>query len=385
MKLKRAFVWALMLLMLSACSHAKPTEPVTTPTAAPSSAPTEPSTEPSTESQPTEPPLPPVSPTPEASPKTVTVEGTQLPSAYEDGQTILLKLADLAPILAWGEAETVPTENGYRATVQREDGEFTLATDTGAVYDGTDWFVSAEELGYTAYTDGDRIYYSVLPKVEDIPEGIDVPVLMYHAVSDDCWGIEELFVSPSDMEQQLIYLTENGYTPIWFEDLPYADQYEKPVILTFDDGYKDNYEELFPLLQKYQVKATIFVICGNVGKPVYMTWEQIRELSDSGLVSIQSHTMTHPDLDTLGEADTEWELGESRRVLAEQTGKPPYVLCYPTGYFSDITIECAEQHYLFGIEMNGGLYTTGQQGLFHIPRYYVSRYTSLDGFASYLQ
>lgn len=88
--------------------------------------------------------------------------------------------------------------------------------------------------------------------------GRQVPVLMYHAVGDDCWGEEHLFVRPAELEQQLQYLSENGYETIFFEDLAHLERYEKPVILTFDDGYDDNYTLLLPLLQKYHMKATIF-------------------------------------------------------------------------------------------------------------------------------
>lgn len=95
--------------------------------------------------------------------------------------------------------------------------------------------------------------------------GVSVPVLMYHAVGDDCWGEESLFVKPEELEKQLQYLSENGYETIFFEDLSHIEQYEKPVILTFDDGYDDNAEKLLPLLRKYDMKATIFLIAGDVG------------------------------------------------------------------------------------------------------------------------
>lgn len=95
--------------------------------------------------------------------------------------------------------------------------------------------------------------------------GRQVPVLMYHAVGDDCWGEEHLFVRPAELEQQLQYLSENGYETIFFEDLAHLERYEKPVILTFDDGYDDNYTLLLPLLQKYHMKATIFMIAGDIG------------------------------------------------------------------------------------------------------------------------
>ena len=206
---------------------------------------------------------------------------------------------------------------------------------------------------------------------------------MYHAVSDDMWGINELFVSPSSMEEQLAYLTENGYDAIWFEDLAHVENYDKPVILTFDDGYDDNYTELFPLLQKYNVKATVFVIGNAPGTSHKATEEQIREMSDSGLVSIQSHSYTHADLDTLGYDDTVYELEQSKLAITRITGKEPYVLCYPTGKYNDYTLEVAPQYYMFGIKMVGGLYNTSQDP-FLVNRYYVSRYTDIYTFASFL-
>ena len=107
--------------------------------------------------------------------------------------------------------------------------------------------------------DGSR-YLAKRQTVGEIPEGWNVPVLMYHAVGDEIWGYSDLFVSAASMEEQLQYLQENGYEAIWFSDLAHIEDYEKPVILTFDDGYDDNYTVLYPLLEKYQTKATIFVI-----------------------------------------------------------------------------------------------------------------------------
>ena len=107
--------------------------------------------------------------------------------------------------------------------------------------------------------------------------GRQVPVLMYHAVGDDCWGEEHLFVRPAELEQQLQYLSENGYETIFFEDLAHLERYEKPVILTFDDGYDDNYTLLLPLLQKYHMKATIFMIAGDIGGPHKLTQPQLDE------------------------------------------------------------------------------------------------------------
>lgn len=276
-----------------------------------------------------------------------------------------------------------------KARVSRSDGALTL---DGVTYDtvvGGTLYLPLEELiaafDYPVWYDEEygTTYISPSARSFEIAESVNVPVLMYHAVSDNCWGIEELFVSPSRMEEQLAYLVDNGYEPIWFEDLAHVEDYEKPVILTFDDGYDDNYTELYPLLQKYQVKATVFVIASAVGGSHKATEEQVREMSDSGLVSIQSHTYNHGYLDEMGYETQDYELGESQRYLTRLTGKIPKVLCYPTGRFNDVTVELAQKYYDFGIKMVGGLYNTSD-GRYYVNRYYVSRYTDIYTFAAYV-
>ncbi len=315
---------------------------------------------PTTEMPTTEPPTtePPTTTEPEPvieeSGKTVIYEGVSLTTYYIDGDETLMALA--ADLKEESEEEYIPL----------------LAT--------------VEERGYPMWDDEESGILYITPSARDfeVPEGINVPVLMYHAVSDEMWGIGELFVSPSDMEDQLVYLLDNGYDPIWFQDLEHIEDYDKPVILTFDDGYDDNYTELFPLLKEYQIKATVFVIGNAFGMSHKMTAEQIKELSDSGLVTVQSHGYTHHDMDVMGEEELEHELGESWRVITRTTGKIPSVLCYPTGKYSDLTIEIAEKYYNFGLKMNGGMYCTSAENSFEVNRYYVSRYTDIYTFASYI-
>ena len=156
---------------------------------------------------------------------------------------------------------------------------------------------------------------------------------MYHAVGDDCWGEESLFVKPEELEKQLQYLSENGYETIFFEDLSHIEQYEKPVLLTFDDGYDDNAETLLPLLQKYGMKATIFLIAGDVGKPHKLTRAQLAELVQSGLVSIQSHGWSHRNMAALSPLALLWELvhdaEQHRRVSIRQAAG---LLLVPLGF-----------------------------------------------------
>lgn len=247
----------------------------------------------------------------------------------------------------------------------------------------------AEAFAADVTVDRDTLYLTPYAGEWEVPSGYAVPTLMYHAVGDDIWGTAELFVRPSEMERQLQHLTEHGYTTITFEDLYRIDEIEKPVLLTFDDGYDDNYEILFPLLKKYNCKATIFVITrsyergGDPSATHKMTQKQLKELSDSGLVSIQSHTRTHRRLGELPTEEQETELRRSRLQLLRCTGKMPFVLCYPEGSFNSNTLTLTPDFYRFGLKMNGGLYRTSDDP-FQVNRYYISRSTTLSAFASYV-
>jgi len=309
---------------------------------------------------------PPVEETPAPPPPVcstgVTVNGKVFPAAYGERDALLVLKSDYESL--FGEIPSDISIPESEMIIVGEDSYLPLSY----LIEGYDEFYDSEL---------DRLHYTVTPDVNEIIAGLDIPVLMYHAVSDNCWGADVLFVSPSEMDKQLQYLKDNGYTTITFEDLPRAHEIEKPVLLTFDDGYRDNYTELYPLLKKYNAKATIFVIGNCVGGDLYMTEEMVKELSDSGLVSIQSHTMTHPDLDTLGRDETVYELGYSQLFLTRLTGKRPFVLCYPTGKHSDLTREVAADYYDFGILMTGG-------DNFLIPRHYVSRNTDIAGFSGLL-
>lgn len=213
--------------------------------------------------------------------------------------------------------------------------------------------------------------------------GRQVPVLMYHAVGDDCWGEEHLFVRPAELEQQLQYLSENGYETIFFEDLAHLERYEKPVILTFDDGYDDNYTVLYPLLEKYQTKATIFVIGNAMGSTHKMTQEQVYEMAASGLVSIQSHTYTHGNLSAMDEPALRQEMELSNAALAAATGQIPYVLCYPEGKYSHLAMDVAKDYYTFALRMDGWTYQTGMDP-YQVPRSFVSRRITLPDYLWFL-
>ena len=237
--------------------------------------------------------------------------------------------------------------------------------------------------GVSTYLDGsgDRLWCTSAAGDWSVPEGYRVPVLMYHSVGDDLWPGEELVVRADDLAAQLEHLLARGYTPIWFEDLKHIDEIVKPVILTFDDGYRDNYTQLFPLLKHFGVKATIFVVSGYLDKAASLDRDMILDMLASGLVSVQCHTWYHPDLDTLAYDEQVQQLCWSKVALLELTDREPYVIAYPRGRQNEDTLDICRKEYRFGLKMGGAPYVTGDDPLL-IHRIAIPRGMSLEDFAS---
>ncbi len=328
------------------------------------------------------PPAPIYEEAPAATEKGVTIAGTALSGVYSDGETEYLCLQEFADALG-GSVEIAEQDESFIARLTLGENIHTFAA--GKRYDGEKWYQPKEDLmpllqGYHPFEDTEKnhTYYTAYPLAQEVEEGKEVPILMYHAVSDNCWGIQQLFVSPKKLEEQLQYLQENGYTTVTFEDFDRLGSIEKPVMLTFDDGYSDNYTELFPILQKYNAKATIFLIYNKLDElPYYLTKEQVKEMNASGLVSFQSHTMTHRDLDTLDEEQLQYELAQSKLELTRLLQKEVFVIAYPTGKWSESSLKITKEQYQFGLLSRGGTYESGDDRA-KVSRYYVRRSTALN-------
>ena len=214
-----------------------------------------------------------------------------------------------------------------------------------------------------------------------------VPIFMYHFILDDYgdYPDTENFLKPETLEEQLKYISENGYQTIYIDEMDDLYKYEKPVALTFDDCFVYFYDNAFPLLKKYNQKATIFIITDYINGENYLTEVQLKEIADSGLVKIESHTKTHNYLDEMTYEEQVTEAVESKERLEAITGQEVTVYCYPSGRYNDETLDIIDDYYDFGLEMLGGICNTDNlEDYYHIPRIYANRSMTLSMFASYL-
>lgn len=206
-----------------------------------------------------------------------------------------------------------------------------------------------------------------------------IPVFMYHCVADEPRGGDEnLYVRVAQLEEEFKYLSDNGYTSLFADEYEKAYSVDKPVILTFDDGYEDNYLEMYPLLRKYNLKATIFVVAAYVGAPDYLKESQIKEMSKSGLVSIQSHTNNHIDLSSADRDTINKEFRDSCAKLAKISGRNVTTLSYPGGYFDDEVLSEAKRYFTYCYAIDTNEYS--KKNHYEISRGGVFRNTTLEGF-----
>lgn len=177
-------------------------------------------------------------------------------------------------------------------------------------------------------------------------KNIKIPILLYHNIPLEKSARSEYYMSTTQkqFEKQISGLKDLGYTFITYEDLIKYNNNELAlpeyvVLLTFDDGYLDNYENAFPILKKYNIPATIFVIDNCVGAPGYFSWEQAKEMENSGLVSIHTHGKTHiPYGDESAEIVRDY-ISYAQSNLETQLGHPvAKIFAYPYGSCSETSI-----------------------------------------------
>jgi len=204
-----------------------------------------------------------------------------------------------------------------------------------------------------------------------------LPILVYHRIDiAEEWRdsvYKSLTIAPEWLDKQLAYLKENGFETIGYSDV--VSYFEngtplppRPVMIDFDDGYKDNYFNALPLLKKYNYKATFFITHNLTGHKVYMTKEQVAELVAAGMY-IGNHTLWHPNLVKSSDEKLRAEIGDAKKKLEETYGVKIEAFAYPFGKYDERVIRIVKEtgHKIARSFSAGKGPVIGKENFFNVP------------------
>lgn len=207
-----------------------------------------------------------------------------------------------------------------------------------------------------------------------------IPILMFHYIRDydntaDSIGVN-LSVSPSKFSEELDAIEKAGYKTTNFSEIKNGNIPEKPIILTFDDGYLDFYTAAYPELKKRGMTAVSYVITNKIGADGYLSGEQIKELLNNN-IEIGSHTKSHPDLSKAPETKVQAEIFESKQILENLIGAQVVSFCYPSGKYNDVVENFVkEAGYDYAVTTNGGL--ASFENFLELARYRINHDTNIE-------
>ncbi|HVB19746.1 MAG TPA: polysaccharide deacetylase family protein [Candidatus Paceibacterota bacterium] len=196
---------------------------------------------------------------------------------------------------------------------------------------------------------------------------INLPILVYHIVRpsypNDDQAVRALAQTPDVFNAQMQHLRDAGYHVVSFDDLENHFQSGaplpvKPVIISFDDGWGDQFRYAFPILQKYHYTATFFVFVNSIGTRGFLSWNDLRTLRNAGM-SIESHSLSHPYLTKITDPAVLWrEIDESKRILEKNLGTTINEFAYPFGQYNATTTALVKKA---GYRSARGDFYTGEQ------------------------
>ncbi|WP_010237851.1 polysaccharide deacetylase family protein [Clostridium arbusti] len=202
-----------------------------------------------------------------------------------------------------------------------------------------------------------------------------VPVVMYHSVSNEP-TLGNLRITKDNFEAQMKYLKDNGYYTLTMDEVNDFITKNKPipeksVALTFDDGYEDNYTNVYPVLKKYGFKATVFVVTSSVDKDsTYLTSAQLKDMQANG-VDIQSGTYANTKLGDLTMVQQLKSLQNSKQFLESLLNKKVNYVSYPFGSYNANTLDAANKAgYVLGLSRDGK-WSYKTDGIYKLSRVYI--------------
>lgn len=200
---------------------------------------------------------------------------------------------------------------------------------------------------------------------------VRIPILMYHSISDSDPN-NRLLVPVGQFEEQVKWLKEAGFTPMLLDDVINAYSTgkvpEKPVAITFDDGYSDNYSDAYKILKKYNMKATFFIITNQTDVDSwYMNSNMLKEMKDNGM-GIENHTSRHIEFTNIPREDKILIIEEGIKALKEKVGVDSKFICYPVGRYDEETIEVEKELGIKAAVTTEGGISSLQDGLHSLKR-----------------
>lgn len=222
--------------------------------------------------------------------------------------------------------------------------------------------------------------------LERLPEvRLTVPILMYHHVGPLPAGADairsDLTVAADQFVAHLNYLQAQGYQTLSLAELAEAlagrrSLPPRPVVLTFDDGYRDNYEVAFPQLAQRGLVATFFVVSSLVGQAEYVSWDQLRIMQGAGM-AVEGHARTHSDLSQMSRAAVVEQATSCRQAIAANVGQAPRFFAYPSGRYNATTIDALRASgYVLAVTTTPGSRHTSRRP-YELPRLRVRRATTV--------
>ncbi|USD81049.1 polysaccharide deacetylase family protein [Bacillus safensis] len=211
-------------------------------------------------------------------------------------------------------------------------------------------------------------------------EPVELPILMYHSISSG----NSLRVPKSEFASHMKWLKDNDYVTLSPEEVyrvftTNSMPSKKSVLITFDDGYTDNYTKAFPILKQYEMKATIFMIEQSIGRPNHLTDEQMDEMMAHG-ISIESHTIHHLELNRLSKQQQEEELKGSKTFFDQRFSQRTRMVSYPVGRYNEETLKLAkEAGYQMAVTTEPG-HAKKEQGMMSLHRVRISPGFSPESF-----
>ncbi|MBK4213607.1 polysaccharide deacetylase family protein [Bacillus safensis] len=216
-------------------------------------------------------------------------------------------------------------------------------------------------------------------------EPVELPILMYHSISSG----NSLRVPKSEFAAHMKWLKDNDYVTLSPEEVyrvftTNSMPSKKSVLITFDDGYTDNYTKAFPILKQYEMKATIFMIEQSIGRPNHLTDEQMDEMMAHG-ISIESHTIHHLELNRLSKQQQEEELKGSKTFFDQRFSQRTRMVSYPVGRYNEETLKLAkEAGYQMAVTTELG-HAKKEQGMMSLHRVRISPGLSPESFGRLIE